>query len=46
MVGQATLFGDDADFLLVLAFLGAPLPAVTAVLARSRATVGWASSGP
>jgi hypothetical protein len=46
VAGRATLFGDDADFLLALAFLGAPLPAVTAVLARSRATVGWASSGP
>ncbi|SDF99848.1 hypothetical protein SAMN05660662_4102 [Blastococcus aurantiacus] len=46
VVAETTLYGDDAGFLLGLAFLGAPLPAVTAVLARSRATVGWASSGP
>lgn len=46
VVGQATLYGDDADFLPGLASLGTPLPAVTAVLGRTRATVGWASSCP
>jgi hypothetical protein len=46
VVGAATLYGDEAEFFLYFAFLGAPLPAVTAVLARTQATVGWASSGP
>jgi hypothetical protein len=46
VVAETTLYGDDAGFLLAVAFLGAPLPAVTAVLARTRATVGWASTGP
>jgi hypothetical protein len=45
VVGTATLYGDDADFILGFAFLGVPLPTVTAVLARVRPTVGWASSG-
>ncbi|MGY2127895.1 hypothetical protein [Blastococcus sp. SYSU DS0617] len=46
VVGTSTLYADEADFILTFSFLGAPLPAVTAVLARNRATTGWASSGP
>ena len=46
VVAATTLYGEEAGFLLTVAFMGAPLPAVTAVCARSRATVGWASSGP
>ncbi len=46
VVGASTLYGDDADFLVGFAATGFALPVVTAILARVRPTVGWATSGP
>ena len=46
VVGATTLYGDDADFMVTFAMMGVPLPAVTAVLARTRATTGWISAAP
>jgi hypothetical protein len=46
VVAASTLYGEDADFFLGFVLVALPLPVVTAVLARVRPTVGWASSGP
>ncbi len=46
VLGSATLYGDDAAFIVGFVALGFALPVVTAVLARARHTVGWVSSGP
>ncbi|SDF68054.1 hypothetical protein SAMN05660485_03899 [Blastococcus fimeti] len=45
VLGAATLYGEDAESVMVFVTLGFSFPVITAILARVRHTVGWVSSG-